>query len=556
MARARTTPAPASNEADVRLGILNSLLTCPHRKLDQVQPLHSELIAKDPIFYQQLAAWYCDRSGGGATIRDHCEAFVVNLCLSGFAGHRDVGCALLRGMPPYQVERVLDFIRGRKFVRTVKPKIVKSKKSKKGSQLLVGGAAVGSIEAEPIITTGGIAESEPKKEIVKTGLFKAIPETVKTEVQRFLSERERDNDWFDSTVLSARKTMRRLYEFYRFKHGKRANDVVFKKKYPANSKLAVLKELAAAKTPADQAKIIVENKVSFLVATSVVQAMTPTVLLALVEVMTDQQLLNSLGMLKKRGAFDNPELKAAIEARIDGAKKSKKVSALKTQEAVKAAGLEGETKAKVEAVGDAQVKAKGRIKQATCLMVDKSGSQEKTIELGKQIATLISTVMDEGQPFFVYAFDTMPIPIKVPEKKDLASWNKAFSGINATGGTGPGSVVRYMTTAKEKVAQFLIVTDEDENQAPTFADAVKSYQQAMGVEVQVVIVRVKDNYGRTHDGIEKSCKAAGIETAVWSMTDMTDYYSLPGIVPLLCKNTKLDLLMSIMNWPLPERKSA
>src|SRR5262245_49577784 len=106
----------AVREQDLRLDILNTLLTTPHRKLDQVWPVHRTLADRDPRFYVRLAAWYSDHGD----VRDHKEMFIITLVLSGFEGHRDVGLALLRGLPPYQVVRVLDFIHGRKATRKVR----------------------------------------------------------------------------------------------------------------------------------------------------------------------------------------------------------------------------------------------------------------------------------------------------------------------------------------------------------------------------------------------------------------------------------------------------
>src|SRR5262245_55486773 len=97
-------------EQDLRLGILNALLTTPHRNLEQLWPVHRDLCHKDPRFYVRLAAWYADHGD----VRDHQEMFVVALAMSDFEGHRDVGLALLRELPPYQVVRVVDFINGRK----------------------------------------------------------------------------------------------------------------------------------------------------------------------------------------------------------------------------------------------------------------------------------------------------------------------------------------------------------------------------------------------------------------------------------------------------------
>src|SRR4051812_3223148 len=97
-------------EVDLRLAMLNSLLTCPHRNLNLVHPLHAELVKTDPRFYVRLAAWYADHGD----VRDHKEMFVVTLALSDFPGHRNTGLAMLRTLPPYQVGRVVDFIHGRK----------------------------------------------------------------------------------------------------------------------------------------------------------------------------------------------------------------------------------------------------------------------------------------------------------------------------------------------------------------------------------------------------------------------------------------------------------
>src|SRR5262245_51485176 len=112
MAERRTMP-----EQDLRLEILNTLLTTPHRKLAEIRPVHKAMVERDPLFYVRLAAWYHDHGD----VRDHKEMFVITLVLSAFAGHRDVGLALLRTLPPYQVVRVVDFIHGRKATRNARP---------------------------------------------------------------------------------------------------------------------------------------------------------------------------------------------------------------------------------------------------------------------------------------------------------------------------------------------------------------------------------------------------------------------------------------------------
>jgi len=45
-------------ERDLRLEMLNSLLTTPHRELGKVAELHKLMVELDPIFYGHLAVWY------------------------------------------------------------------------------------------------------------------------------------------------------------------------------------------------------------------------------------------------------------------------------------------------------------------------------------------------------------------------------------------------------------------------------------------------------------------------------------------------------------------
>src|SRR4051812_12102304 len=174
----------ANTEQDLRLDVLNTLLTTPHRDFAALHPLHQDMAAKDPRFYVRLAAWYNDHG----EVRDHKEMFVVHLALSAFPGHRDVGLALLRQMPPYQVARVLDFVHGRKTSRKA-------------------------------ATAGPVVE--------EFGLFRNPPRSLRTEIVRYLREREADAAWFDSSVLVARKALKRMYALLHVRPGERAQQILF-----------------------------------------------------------------------------------------------------------------------------------------------------------------------------------------------------------------------------------------------------------------------------------------------------------------------------------------
>lgn len=511
------------NEVDLRLGLLNTLLTTPHRKLDAVYPVHQEMIKQDPLFYGHLGAWYF----ATGDVRDHKETFVINLCLSDFEGHRDAGLAMLRELPPYEVARVTDFIHGDKV--SVRKSVAAGVPARRGRP--VPGA------------------KPEEREWVEIGLKKNLPRSMKTEIERYLREREADPEWFDTTVVIARKYIKRLYKITHLKPSERADKILFQEAPPEDSKLFAVKELAKASTPADQAKVIMDNKIPYRIACTVVSAMTPTVLLALVDSMSHMELINNMGSLKKRGAFDNPEIKKAIEKKLESAKTGTRVSAFKATEAIKAAGVSEDIAKKLEAVADTQVKARGRIKQPTALLIDKSGSMSIAIELGKQIASMISAVADAS--FFVYAFDTMPYPIQPKGgATDLAAWGKALEGIKAGGGTSCGCALEYMTKQKQRVEQIIIITDEGETTAPAFTPALQKYMTTLAVVPSVTIVKTPG----ASNTIEHSMQGAGLTCDAYQFSG--DYYSLPSLIPFLTRPSKLDLLMDIMAYPLPERKAS
>src|SRR5262249_2529418 len=210
--------APARKEQDVRLEVLNPRLPTPHRKLEAVWPVHQDLVAKDPRFYVRLGAWYFDKG----EVRDHKEMFIINLALSAFDGHRDVGLALLSKLPPYQVARVVDFIHGRK---ETKRRVVEvdADRPKRGP-----GRHTGPDKVRKVV----------RAVTADFGLFRNVPRSLKTEVARYLREREANAEWFDSTVLIARKALKRLYTVLHIKPGPRAQAVLFDDQPPADSRLA------------------------------------------------------------------------------------------------------------------------------------------------------------------------------------------------------------------------------------------------------------------------------------------------------------------------------
>jgi hypothetical protein len=472
-----------NTERDLRLEMLNSLLTTPHRKLEQVAEIHKLIVELDPIFYGHLAVWY-QRNGD---VRDHKEVFVAHLLTSDLVEHRDAGFIMLQEFPPYQVARVVDFM--------------KQHRNK-------------------------------------------LPRSARTAVQRYLKVRESNPALFDRAALRGRKAMKHLYASLHIKPDERANAILFRDQPPVGSLAEVLKQLAKAESAAEQARLIVEFKLPYAIAIGAIKQLTPTVLVALINSMTPQEVINNLKSLKARGAMDHPEVKALIDGKLDEASKSARVAAFKAQVAADATDLDADTLARLEKVTNEQVKRRGVITRPTALLVDKSGSMENAIELGKRLAALISGITQAN--LFVYAFDNIPYPVAA-QGKELTDWERAFQHIKAGGGTSIGAPLEAMRKKRQIVDQIIVVTDEGENAAPYFGEVYKTYCRELAVMPNVVIVRV----GGYCNWLESQLK--GQQAPVETFTFAGDYYSLPNLVPLLTRPSRLDLLMEILDTPLPVR---
>ena len=197
-------------------------------------------------------------------------------------------------------------------------------------------------------------------------------------------------------------------------------------------------------------------------------------------------------------------------------------------------------------MADSQVKAKGRINRSTALLVDKSSSMEHAIELGKRIGALVSAVCDSQ--LYVYAFDSLAYEIG-RQGSDLAAWERAFRGISAGGSTSCGVALTAMIRKRQSVEQIILVTDEGENTAPLFVDELRNYRAALNADPNVCIVRTP---GATSQ-LETQCRKGNVAVDIFQFTG--DYYALPNLVPMLSRPSKLDLLLEILDYPLPVRKA-
>jgi hypothetical protein len=578
-------------ERDIRTDLLNTLLTTPHRDLSALHPIHSTMVRQDPLFYVHMAAWYADHG----QVRDHKEMFVVMLALSDFEGHRDVGLALLRRLPIYEVARVVDFVKGAEVKVRVAPasrrrgparsaatpgaspmlpaapssasaapppaagaagraglatRVANRLRggSRSGAPALAIATPTGAAPPAPGASSAAVAVPQelPKVKVptVKRGLFRNVPRSMRTEIERYLRALEQDPRAFDRAAVGSRKALKRLYAGLHIRPGKRAQAILFDEEPPEGSMAAKVRQIKNAATPAEQARLIVEHRIPYRIASTVVREMTPMVVAALVEVMTPQELINNVGSLKERGALDNPDIRALVDEKVQAAKTDRRVSAYKAKVAIEAAGITGELAEELDKVTEARVVAAGTITRPTALLIDKSGSMTPAIEAGRQLGALISAICKAD--LFAYAFDTVAYPIQ-PKGASLADWEKAMAGISAVGGTACGVALDWMRKKGQRVEQIVMVTDEGENTAPRFREAYINYADELNVRPAVILVKI----GQASALLEQACTELGIAPNVFEFRG--DYYALPNIIPMLTYPSLSEMVMEVLGYPLPQR---
>lgn len=521
-----TAAAMTKKEEDIRVAMLNSFMTCPHRDTDKIKEVHEELQKKDPQFYAHLACWYI-RNG---ELRDHNEIFSALLACDPYVDNRETGLALFRNHAPFMKAKILGFVKGKEVkIRT-----------KTGKKIKVGKKQIDDVK----IT----------KKFV--GLSKNPPSSFRTEIKNYLGWLETHPEQFDSVALRSFEDLKALYYPTKGKHGikpsERAHKILWDKEFPKDSKLNVLKQIADCKKPEEQAKLIVESKLSYGVAVGLVDKVTPTVLVALINAMTPSEVINNIASLQEKGAFDNPDVKALIESKLVKAKTDKKVSTLKSKTAAGTGRVKDESILKqLDQVADTQVKKSGAIKIPTAIFVDKSGSMKIALEVGKRVAALVSGASEA--PLYVQAFDTMSREV-IATDKTLTAWEKAFQPLHADGGTSVGCSLDYLLRKKQYVEQIIVITDEDENQAPYFHDVFPKYVEAMKITPNVVVLNVTDKGGSVNHNFTTFLTRAKIAFDVYKPAD-ADYYGLPGLIPILARNSKLDLVYEVMETPLLKRKA-
>ena len=185
------------------------------------------------------------------------------------------------------------------------------------------------------------------------------------------------------------------------------------------------------------------------------------------------------------------------------------------------------------------------IRRPTALLVDKSAGMEKCLELGKQLASLISDHAEAD--LHVYTFDLLPYLI-LPQGDDADAWDRAFRHIQAAGAMSAGNVLEAMRRKRQEVEQIVVVTGKDESTKPRFEEVFADYAAHLHTRPEVVVVQV----GVGPEPFVDRLAGAGISVQGVEVEPDT----LLDLLPRLSRPSRRDLLDQILAVPLPTRQAA
>jgi hypothetical protein len=473
--------AVAAHEESARSRLLDSFLRPTHGNLALYGAVHRDALENDPLLYAHLARWYNENG----SIRDHHELFAAHMLSSPFEEHRACGTVLLQYLRPYQVGRVVRYA---------------------------------------------------KEEL------RYPTRALRSAVSFYLRRREANTRWLDEHVIRNREAFRYLYSTLHIKPSEHAEAVVFARRPPADSRVAVARSLAShAHDPDTQARLILEHRIHFTTAIGAIRTFTPAMLFALATVMTPPQIINNMQFFERRGALNDPDMRLVIEQKLAAAVGHKRVSDFKSMIALSKVQADGELAKQLLNVTHERLRNRGRITRPTAILVDKSGSMQLAIDTGKLLAILCSSITDAS--LHVVAFDSVGIPLHAATR-DVAGWEKIFKPIRADGATSIGAAMTPLM--EEWLEQIVIITDGEENTNPHFTDMLDQYERRHGTSPEVFVIKV----GQTsHTTLEQALRGRPHTLIPFA----GDYYNLPNLVPLLCSGAYAHLLGEMLALPLYTR---
>jgi hypothetical protein len=357
----------------------------------------------------------------------------------------------------------------------------------------------------------------------------------------YLRRREQLPEWMDECIIRDRRSMKYLYATFHIKPDPRTQSLLFEEANLYKSRVSIARQLAGlVNNPDYQARLIRDGRIHFTTAVGSVRHYTPEVLSALVYVMTPQQMINHLAFLEKRGALQCPAIRQEVLRKIREGATESRVNDMKSFVALRQLQVDQELAKELFDMTQKRLQARGQIVRPTALFIDKSGSMDVCLDIGKQLAALVSTVCEAD--LAVEVFDGQSFSV-TPKQRDLAGWEEAFRLIRADGCTSIGAPLRKLQS--RRMEQIVVVSDGEENTAPFFSLEMREYCRIHQMTPDIFLIKVSQ---RDETDFERMMRMEGFSLTVIPFNG--DYYNLPNVIPRLCQGVEADLVAEVLQYPL------
>ena len=393
---------------------------------------------------------------------------------------------------------------------------------------------------------------DPRDFLRASKFFKSLPisfdggsKVLKQAVNLYLRERENNKKWWNKTAMQHRETLKSLYAMHHIKPSDYANSILFKKDYPVNSPFTAIRQLKNMNAE-EAAGTILNYEIPFLVAVGAIGGIKgkTDLILALIERMSGNELINNTNMLKKYGVFENPILKAAYDRAVEKMKSSKKnIGTLKAGKAAEVLRkTDSKAASKLDNIQEQRLEKLGGIEGDWLILGDRSGSMQTSIEVARNIAALIAQQV-KGKVHLVF-FNVRPDYFDVTGKtlEEIKDMTKRLS---ATGGTSIGCGLDYISEKGFLVNGIVICSDGGDNTNPLFHEAYAKYTKKFDIEPTVYLLHVPGETNR----LAYNCKISNIQLEEQELGRNVDYYSLPNVIRTLRTN-RYSFIDEIMEMPL------
>ncbi len=616
-------PAPTENTiAPAQERMLQMLLTNDHRNLGQMVATLREAITADPYTGSRYCAWLLTNPDA-TSIDDQRQAAAIALLSAPYENYREAGRVGLlgnavykrtfpkkvAGLPPYQILRVEQFMRGEyrillgdlevervpvwnlqaRYVEPVRPAKLEGETNSAWHRRIRETKARQIAQETPLDRVARSQYQHLKRLMLqfnkarakntghwtfqakqpRTGLalpteltvanfrvervpnFHRPTRLMKGVMRDYLKALEGNDKWFDSVLTLNREG---LFDAYRANYIPRSAraQAIMNGLPPEDSTAATIKHIAAETDPTKRAEMVIEADLPYTVASSFLPNSAAS-WVALIAVMKPRQAANALAWVERSGVLnDLPEVRAAFEEKLRAATGSAAALLGRRSSQAKDEGLKAVVQ---EAAEVAVTNQRRKVTKRVAVVVDQSGSMETAIEYAAQFAGFLSASVPMDK-LLVIAFNSVVRRIE-PRAHTLAGWRQAFAELKAEGGTNVQSAVSWLVNhARQHGApdEIIFITDGGENDGSQAARLLHQTWPSMPVTIFGMGIwnheagRQKQN--DWHPAFGQSFRTLGQEVNIYLPKSPTDYTLFDQAVAAIGGPSRLQ---AILDTPLPYR---